>query len=100
MNVEDLLAGYVAGELSDAERARVDAALATSDRLRTELERYVRLFVLLGAAAAEALEIPDNLQARIARQVAIKVYLNAAAGLVEGLLGAYGRAVVYYLRLA
>jgi len=100
VNVEDLLAGYVAGELSDAERARVDAALATSDRLRTELERYVRLFVLLGAAAAEALEIPDNLQARIARQVAIKVYLNAAAGLVEGLLGAYGRAVVYYLRLA
>ena len=100
MNVDDLLAGYVAEELSDAERARVDAALVTSGRLRTELDGYVRLFVLLGAAAAEALEIPDNLHARIARQVAIKAYFNAAAGLVEGLLGAYGRAVVYYLRLA
>lgn len=100
MNVDDLLAGYVVGELSDAERAQVEAALAGSAHLRTELARYVRLFALLGAAAAEVVEIPDHLPARIARQVAMTTYLNAEATLVDGLLGAYSRALVYYLRLA
>jgi anti-sigma factor RsiW len=97
--VEELLPTYVSGELPDEERARVEVALAGSPRLRDEVSRYETLFVLLATAAAEELEAPANLQARIARQVALKSYLGAAARLVEGLLGVYGRAVIYYLGL-
>lgn len=99
MSVEELLPAYVAGELSDAEEARVEAALADAPGLRDELARYERLFVLLVAAAAEEVEAPAGLQNRVARQVVMRSYLGAAASLVEGLLGAYGRAVIYYLRL-
>lgn len=100
MSVEDLLPGYLAGELSEPERGQVDAALATSPRLRAELESYARLFTLLSAAAAETMDVPTNLEARIARQVAMRAYLNLASQLLDGLLGAYGRALVYYFRLA
>ena len=47
MDVEGLLPAYVAGELADAERARVEEALARPPGLRAELARYQRLFVLL-----------------------------------------------------
>ena len=47
MNVEELLPAYVAGELSKEENERVEAALVESSRLRAELSRYERLFVLL-----------------------------------------------------
>jgi anti-sigma factor RsiW len=53
VSAEELLPAYVAGELSAEESERVEAALAESQRLRDELSRYERLFVLLSAAAAE-----------------------------------------------
>ena len=99
MNAEELLAGYAAGELSEPEREVVEAALAESPRLRDELSRYQRLFLLLAAAAQEDLQAPADLQTRIARQVAVKAYVNLALNLASSLLGAYGRAIVYYLRL-
>ncbi len=97
---DELLAAYAAGELPGAERARVEAALAESPLLRDELARYQRIFLLLGAAAAQDIEAPGNLEARIARQVAVRAYLSLAFDLASGLLGAYGRAIVCYLRLA
>lgn len=36
MNVEELLPAYVAGELSEEENERVEAALVESPRLQTE----------------------------------------------------------------
>jgi anti-sigma factor RsiW len=99
-NVEDLIPAYAAGELSEEEARRVEAALEGSPRLREELRRYERLFVLLSAAAAEEVRAPRSLEARVAAQVALRAYLKAAAGLAGGLLGDYGRALIYYLRLA
>lgn len=99
MNVEELLPAYVAGELSGPELERVEAALAGSPDLQDELRRYERMFVLLHAAAAEEMEAPAGFERRVARQVAVKAYLGAAARLAEGLLGAYGRAIIYYLKL-
>jgi anti-sigma factor RsiW len=99
-NVEELLPTYAFGELSDEDRTLVEAALAESPRLREELSRYERLFVLLAAAATEEIEAPANLQARIARQVAIRAYIRAAEELLAGLLGAYAKIIVRYLGLA
>ena len=99
MIAEELLVGHAAGELSQAEREDVESALATSPQLRGELSGYRQLFLLLAAAAAENLEAPADLQARIARQVAVKAYFNLAYDLACGLLGAYGRAIACYLRL-
>ncbi len=98
--VEELLPAYVAGELSEEEERRVEEALAGSARLRDEFARYERLFVLLAAAAAEEVEVPHDLERRIARQVALRTYLGAAEELVAGLLGSYGRAIIYYLGLS
>ncbi len=100
MNIEELLPAYVAGELSDEESERVEAALAESPRLRVELSRYERLFVLLSAAAAEEVRVPADLQARVMVQITLSAYLSAVAELLGDILGAYGRAVVYFLRLA
>ena len=100
MNVEELLPGYVNGELSDEESARVEAALAESPRLQLELSRYERLFVLLSAAASEEVRVPADLRTRIALQITMNAYLDAAANLLGNILGAYGRALVYFLRLA
>lgn len=99
MSIEELLPAYAAGELSGPERERVEAALAESPRLRDELARYERLFVLLSAAAAEETAAPAGLEDRVARQIAVRAYLGAAARMAEGILGAYGRAIIYYLRL-
>jgi anti-sigma-K factor RskA len=99
MNVEELLPAYVAGELSEEESERVEAALAESPRLRDEFSRYERLFVLLSAAAAEV-RVPADLRTRIALQITMNAYLDAAANLLGDILGAYGRALVYFLRLA
>lgn len=95
--IDDFLPAYLAGELSAAERAQVEEALARSPRLRAELARYERLFALLAAAALEQMEAPTGLEGRVARQVAVQWYLNTAAGLVDSLLGSYWRALVYYL---
>jgi anti-sigma factor RsiW len=100
MNVEELLPAYVAGELSEEESERVEAALAESPRLRDEFSRYERLFVLLSAAAAAEVRVPADLRTRIALQIAMNAYLDAAANLLGDILGAYGRALVYFLRLA
>jgi len=100
MNVEELLPAYVAGELSEEENERVEAALVESSRLRTELSRCERLFVLLSAAAAEEIRVPADLRARITVQIALNAYLDAAADLLGDILGAYGRALIYFLRLA
>jgi len=43
VNIEELLPAYVAGELSEEDSERVEAALARSSRLRAELSRYERL---------------------------------------------------------
>ena len=100
MNVEELLPAYVAGELSEEESERVEAALAESPRLRDEFSRYERLFVLLSAAAAEEVRVPADLRTRIALQITMNAYLDAAANLLGDILGAYGRALVYFLKLA
>ena len=100
MSVEALLPDYIAGELSDADRARVEEALARSPRLQTELARYRQLFVLLAVAALDEVETPAGLEGRIVRRIAVQWYLNSAANLLEELLRAYGRAIVHYLRLA
>ena len=100
MSIEELLPAYVAGKLSKEESERVEAALARSSRLQTELSRYERLFVLLSAAAAEEVRIPVDMRTRVMFQLTINAYLGAAAELLGGILGAYGRALVYFLRLA
>ena len=97
-DVKRLLPAYVAGELAEADRARVEAALARSPRLRAELARYTRLFALLAAARGEV-RSPAGLEGRIVRQVAARGDLRAAAGLAGEALGAYGRALAYYLGL-
>ncbi len=98
--IEGLLPGYALGELSEEEAEQVEAALAGSSRLRAELSRYERLFVLLSAAAAEEVRVPADLQARVMVQITLSAYLSAVAELLGDVLGAYGRAVVYFLRLA
>lgn len=100
MNIEELLPGYAAGELSEEESERVEAALAESQRLRVELSRYERLFVLLSAAAAEEVRVPADLRTRVIVQLTMSAYLDAAVDLLGGILGAYGRALIYFLRLA
>jgi anti-sigma-K factor RskA len=100
MNVEELLPAYVAGELSEEESERVEAALVELPRLRDELSRYERLFVLLSAAAAEEVRVPADLRTRITVQITLNAYLDAAANLLGDILGAYGRALVYFMRLA
>lgn len=100
MSIEESLPAYVAGELSDEESERVEAALAESPRLRAELSRYERLFVLLSAAAAEEVRVPADLRTRVFLWITLNAYLSAAVELLGALLGAYGRAIVYYLRLA
>ena len=100
MNVEELLPAYVAGELSEEENEQVEAALVESPRLQIELSRYERLFVLLSAAATEEIRVPADLQRRITVQIALNAYLDAAADLLGDILGAYGRALIYFLRLA
>ena len=100
MNVEELLPAYVAGELSEEENEWVEAALVESPRLQTELSRYERLFVLLSAAATEEIRVPADLRRRITVQIALNAYLDAAADLLGDILGAYGRALIYFLRLA
>jgi anti-sigma factor RsiW len=99
MSVEELLPAYAAGELSEEESERVEVALAESQRLRVELSRYERLFVLL-SAAAEEVRVPADLRRRVTLQLTMNAYLDAAADLLGGILGAYGRALVYFLRLA
>ena len=100
MSVEELLPAYVAGELSEEESERVEAALAGSSRLQAELYRYERLFVLLSAAAAEEVRVPADMRAHIILQITLKAYLDAVAELLGGLLGAYGRALIYFLRFS
>ncbi len=100
MSIEELLPAYVAGELSEEDSERVEAALAESSRLRAELSRYERVFVLLSAAAAEEVRVPTELRTRIILQITLTAYLDAAAELLGGILGAYGRALVYFLKLA
>ena len=96
-DVLELLPAYVAGELAAAEQGRVTRALAESARLREELARYRRLFVLLAALVEEEIAPDGGLDRRIMRQVAIQWYFGSAARFLEGVVGAYGRAVIYYL---
>lgn len=98
-SIEELLDAYVSGELSTEDEDRVEAALAQSPRLREELARYERLFVLIAAAAAEQMEAPAGLKESVARQVAVKSYLAAAEELAAGVLGAYGKVIIRYLGL-
>jgi hypothetical protein len=100
VSIEELLPAYIAGELSEEESERVEAALAQFPRLQTELSRYERLFVLLSAAAAEEVRVPADMRTHIMFQITISTYLSAAAELLGGVLGAYGRALIYFLRLA
>ena len=100
MSIEDLLPAYAAGELEAEESERVEAALRDSPRLRRELERYETMFVLLAAAAEEEVKAPKTLRGRVDRRVAVQAYLGAATNVLDDLLGAYGRAILYYLRLA
>lgn len=94
--VLNLLPAYVADELDAAERERVAHALAASSRLQDELVRYQRLFVLLAALADEDVALGATAERRMLRQLAIGWYLGGAARFVEGLVGAYGRALIHY----
>lgn len=100
MSIEELLPAYAASELSEEESERVEDALAESPRLRAELSRYERLFVLLSAAAAEEIRVSADLRTRITLQITLNAYLDAAADLLGDILGAYGRALIHFLRLA
>ncbi len=100
MSVEELLAAYATGELEVEERERVESALETSPRLRESLEQYEAMFVLLAAAAAEVeVKAPKGFRSRVNRRVAVQAYLGAATNVLDDLLGTYGRAILYYLRL-
>ena len=99
MSIEELLPAYVAGELSEEENERVEAALAESPRLRAELSRYERLFVLLSAAAAEEVRVPADMRAGVIFQITLSAYLGVATELLGSLLRGYGKAIVYYLSL-
>ncbi len=99
MNVEELLPAYIAGELSEAGRERVRAALATSPRLREERAHYQQLFLLFVLAQAAELPTPTDLSTRIMRHVTLHYYLNRLTNLAYDLVGAYGRAIAFYLRL-
>ncbi len=99
MSVEELLAAYATGELEGEERERVESALEESPRLRRSLEQYETMFVLLAAAAEEEVKAPKSLRGRVDRRVAVQAYLGAATNVLDDLLGAYGRAILYYLRL-
>ncbi len=96
-DVLELLPAYAAGELADAEQERVTHALAASPRLREELARYRRLFVLLAALAEEEVTPNTGFDRRVMRQIAIQWYLGSAARFLEGVVGAYGRAILFYL---
>lgn len=99
-NIEGLLPAYAWGELDEEQASRVEEAIASSEELRRELERYERLSVLLAAAAAQEIEPSGGLERRIQRQLALRAYVEAAERVVAGVLGAYGRALIDYLRLA
>lgn len=99
-DIEALLPAFIADELPAEERARVEAAVAASPQLQTELARYRYLFTLLSLVALEGAEPPAGLETRIVRQIAIQWYLNTAVTLLEGLLRSYGRAIRYYLSLS
>ncbi len=92
-----LLPAYVADGLDAAERDRVEHALTQSPPLRDELVRYQRLFVLLAALADEELALGATAERQMLRQLAIGWYLGGAARFVEGLVGAYARALLHYL---
>jgi anti-sigma factor RsiW len=98
--MEELLAAYATGELEGEERDLVESALEESPRLRRSLEQYETMFVLLAAAAEEEIKAPKGFRGRVNRRVAIAAYLGATTNLLDDLLGAYGRAILYYLRLA
>ena len=99
MNAEELLPAYLAGELSEAEREQVRAALAASPELRAELTRYQQLFLFFVMTQAEELHAPADLSTRIMRQVTLQFYLNLLTDLTYDLFGAYGRAIAFYLGL-
>lgn len=99
-DIAELLAAYAAGELADEDRARVERALDRSPRLQAELAQYRQLFVLLAATSMEDVTTPAGLEGRIIGRIAVQWYLDASLRLIEDVLGAYGRALIYYLRLA
>jgi anti-sigma factor RsiW len=95
--VPELLPAYAAGELDTEAQERVTRALAESARLREELARYRRLFVVLAALAEEDVAPDAGFDRRVMRQIAIQWYLGTTVRFLEGIVGAYGRAVRYYL---
>lgn len=95
--VLNLLPAYAADELDAPARERVERALAASPPLREELARYRRLFVLLAALADEDVAMEGAAERRMMRHLAFNWYLGGAVRFVEGLAGAYGRALLYYL---
>ncbi len=99
MSVEERLQEYIFEELDDEVRAECERELERDPRLRAELERYQALYALLAAAAHEEIEIPESLEGRIRRSVLIRSYMAAVANMLEDTLGAYGRALIYYLGL-
>lgn len=71
--LEILLSGYLDGELDDAQRARVEAALAADPALRRELEEMRRVAAALGAderTEAELAAFWNDVYNRLERHVA------------------------------
>ncbi len=99
MNALELLPGYLAGELTTDEQAHVEAALRDMPEVRAELERYRALQAILGMVALLEQDAPTDLSTRVARQVALQYFVGLASRYLGGLVSAYGRALVYYLRL-
>lgn len=95
---EEMLFAYATGVLDSDEARVLEERIENSPVLRREAERYEKLAVLLRAASEEEVRAPASLAGKVGRQVMLKAYLKAASGLFEGILGAYGRAVLYYLK--
>jgi anti-sigma factor RsiW len=97
--MEDLLPAYVTGELLPDEQELVRAALAQSPELREQLARYQQLLLVYMLAAEQDVAPPADLTQRITRQVMRYYYLDRLTYLAYDLVGAYGRALVFYLGL-
>jgi hypothetical protein len=99
-DIRKLLAGYVDGELSDAEKTRFEAALAEDAELRAELDEFRRLKEVTSMATYADLppEVWDGYWASLYRKlergigwvlISIGVIVLLCFGLFEGFRSMY-----------
>lgn len=95
--IQELLSGYAAGELTPDEQAEVAAALAAAPQLQEELVQYQRVLVLLAVLADDEVRMSTSAERQLLRHLTIHWYLGRTVRFVEGVVGAYGRALLHYL---